>query len=1454
MMDKLTMNPATGDRLLRFVGDRLRFSLGGHGALPVGWQARLRTNLGRAEVRREEILHGHTGQLVLWDASWRDLPMKREGEFWSVSISLTEVGFFRAKAYAVDPQGRQYWPEGPDVGISVHPDHARTANTIYCAFVRLFGATKGRSTTTREEAARGLAALDRQGYHVIPPSGTLRDLVREVPHIMGTLGCRILHLLPVNPVPTTYARFGRFGSPYASQDLLAIDPALVEFDRRTTGLDQFSELTQAVHQRGGRAFLDLAINHTGWGSTLWENHPEWFVRQSDGTFASPGAWGVVWEDLVELHHQNPQLWEYLAGVFLEWCRRGVDGFRCDAGYKIPVPAWRYITSRVLQEFPLTIFLLEGLGGSWQATEDLLTEGGMQWAYSELFQNYSGPDLSRYLDYSLSQSQRVGLYVHYSETHDNNRLAKNGRGWSLLRNRLCALASMNGGFGFTCGVEWLAAEKIDVHQGRGLAWGSADNIIPELAALNRLLLEHPCFFDGANLRRLSPDDSVILAIWRESQEGKDHVLVLVNTDAKHRQKFRLAGQELPIVPWPGVDLLGQPPPLAKTVAGNQVEFALGPGACYCLAAQDRAVGLSGDAYRNARARAAWALKCISRQVKARDIGPYEWQALAALVDHDPARFLGILPNLDLDAVEKDLIGALSSALENTRFPNVVVWRREDRTRVALLPCDHWLLLEDASPFRADWRVGEGKRAWHVQSIPAGGRHVAAVSPPHLTGHGQVVMECYDAAGAATVRGSVLVLGLRPERMTWPPTLESVRADPSALVLFTNGWGGMARLCSNLGEVRSKYDCLLAANLHPSVPVDRHVFAKRVRVWVNADGFITPLDIDNLCGFVPGPPAQWRFVASAGDNRAVEIQLTADMLEQRNTVVLRFERPAEPPPVGRDLDAGCRVALTVRIDIEDRNFHTETHRNGGADHHFNTHCRPLDRGTGFVFSPGGRELRAFSDTGFYHHEPEWSANIPHPVDASRGQVAAGDAFSPGWFELPLAKGEAANLIVSADEQNPERAVVAGFGNHREARHAEAVARAGVSAEDVFGRHLVEAMQAFVVRREKGKTVIAGYPWFLDWGRDSLICGRGLLAAGMVDEVRGMLGLFGNFAERGTLPNSIYGSDASNRDTSDAPLWFGILCEETAAVVGGSLYEEPLGPRGAPLSEALREIAEGYRGGTPNGMRMDPDSALVWSPAHFTWMDTNYPAGTPREGYPVEIQVLWIRLLRQMARLGVAGAGAGESWETLATRAEQSLWSHFWLEEKGYLADLLAAAPDQSVASAVVDDALRSNGLFAISLGLLSGERARRTVAMAHRHLLVPGALRTLAPLPVSLPLPIYAPDGRLLNDPMHPYWGRYEGDEDTRRKPAYHNGTAWAWTFPSFCEALVLAWNEDGSAVSAAKSYLGSLGSSLGKGCLGQIPEILDGDAPHEQRGCDAQAWSVTEAFRVWKYLSTISDKG
>jgi len=1439
------MEPRPGERQVRFVGDHVRFTLRDRGGN--GWRALLRTNLGRAAVLRHEIIAAHAGGPVHAGASWRDVPMQAAGDGWQIELPLTETGFFKAKAYLLDPKGWQHWPEGPDFGISVHPNFARTTNTIYCAFTRLFGATKNLPASRDEELEAQLRSLETSGYATLPPSGKFRDLARQLPHIVQKLGCRIVHLLPIFPTPTTYARFGRFGSPYAALDMTAIDPALVEFDKRTTGVDQFCELTHAAHSLGARVFIDIVINHTGWGSALQENHPEFFLRNPDGTFASPGAWGTTWEDLVELEQHDVLLWDKIAETLLIWCRRGVDGFRCDAGYKIPVPAWQYIIARVQDEFPGVIFLLEGLGGSWEATESLLTDGGMQWAYSELFQNYSGRQVADYLDYASRQSARVGTYVHYSETHDNERLAKKGRSWSLLRNRLCALTSACGSFGFTSGVEWLAAERISVHGCTGLAWDNPGNIVPELAQLNQLLADHPCFFDGAKLTRLSPPDSPIYALLRESAEGKDALLVLVNTDLEKANAVALpvSGIKFPISDFK-FDLLGQPLPKPGS-AKDQPVFTLEAGACHCLAPTAVPRGLSGEDYRCARERAAWALENLGKIMPVEAVGGLDWRWLAGQVGRSPANFLTAAAEFAHRGPKFPLAELLRESEQHEKFPRVITWTLSDQNRVTPVPPGHWLLIQDAVPFRATLETG-GRRQ-HVQSLAADAGHIACFPPGETAADADLILERYTPTSQ---RATAVIRFLSAI-----PNPELRAPSSGTLVLLTNAIGGMARICADLGGVTSKYDCVLGANLNPSVPVDRHVFVKRIRVWVNADGFLSQLDARNLLSFAAGPPAVWQFVANAGDGRTVEIELRAEMPAGKNTTVFQVSRPAEKHALGKQLPADADVRLTVRFDIEDRNFHQETKRNGGADYHFSTNTHALSElqtpnselpKTGFAFTPApDRQLRVFASQGEYHPEPEWCENIPHPVEQTRGQVGSGDAYSPGWFELQLPKGARVTLVATAETDAASVGVqaLACAGNtlKLELQHA------GPEAGAPFAAQLEQAAKQFVVRRDGGKTVIAGYPWFLDWGRDSLICARGLLAAGLVDEVKQLLLTFARFEQDGTLPNTIHGNDVSNRDTSDAPLWFGVACEEVAALdpkAGAKFYDTVADPNGRTLRDVLRSIATNYAKGTPNGIRLDPDSALIWSPAHFTWMDTNHPAGTPREGYPVEIQVLWIRLLCQLERID--RHEEQKKWRELAERATASLKKLFWLEDRGWFADVLLAQPRVMARDAKPDDALRSNGLLAVSLGLVTGERAKRCVEAALRHLVVPGALRSLAPLPVSVPLPVRGNDGRLLNNPAKPYWPQYEGDEDTRRKPAYHNGTAWTWTFPAFCEALVRAWDSAPEAVAVAKAYLGSLERLMNEGCLGQIPEILDGDAPHTPRGCDAQAWSVTEALRVWKWLN------
>jgi len=199
-----------------------------------------------------------------------------------------------------------------------------------------------------------------------------------------------------------------------------------------------------------------------------------------------------------------------------------------------------------------------------------------------------------------------------------------------------------------------------------------------------------------------------------------------------------------------------------------------------------------------------------------------------------------------------------------------------------------------------------------------------------------------------------------------------------------------------------------------------------------------------------------------------------------------------------------------------------------------------------------------------------------------------------------------------------------------------------------------------------------------------------------------------------------------------------------------------------------------------------------------------------------------------------------------AQKHVVERYWLKQAGYLSDCLHLHSGQPAHQAEPDDALRPNQLLAITLGALTDRNMGRHILAACEELLVPGAIRSLADRPVRRPLPIMH-GGKMLNDPTHPYRGRYTGHEDTSRKPAYHNGTAWTWLFPAYCEAWAEIYGKPGQ--KTALAWLGSSATLLRSGCVGHLPEILDGDYPHTARGCDAQAWGCSEWVRVWLKLSS-----
>jgi predicted glycogen debranching enzyme len=523
------------------------------------------------------------------------------------------------------------------------------------------------------------------------------------------------------------------------------------------------------------------------------------------------------------------------------------------------------------------------------------------------------------------------------------------------------------------------------------------------------------------------------------------------------------------------------------------------------------------------------------------------------------------------------------------------------------------------------------------------------------------------------------------------------------------------------------------------------------------------------------------------------------------------------------------------MEDRNFHSETKAYAGPEKDWPGAVGVSARSVSFNPS-GERELYIRISKGRFVLGCEWIYSIYQPNEASRGLEACTDLFSPGYFEVSLCAGECVELIGQIVTPLEKEKV--------EFQSSKDILNISSSPHIPTEKLLLDSLKEYVVKRDELKTVIAGYPWFLDWGRDTLICARGLIAAGMLEDVRKILIQFAKFSENGTLPNIIHGNDVGNRDTSDAPLWLFVACDDFCkAEKSFDLLDSEVRP-GVSMLQALVNLAQGYIEGTPNGIKVDPKSFLVYSPSHFTWMDTNYPAGTPRKGYPIEIQALWFAALKFLSC-----ACEDSNWSDMAEKTRKSIQKYFWLPDKGYLSDCLHADAGESAGMATADDHLRPNQLFALTLvgGAVRDVDMRKSILRSVSRLLVPGAIRTLDNSKVAYPLPVKSSGGKLLNMPDYPYWGRYEGNEDARRKPAYHNGTAWTWPFPSYCEAYCMLYGENGKRT--AKAILSSSKLLMDNGCLGHLPEILDGDFPHRQRGCDAQAWGLTEFYRVWKMLES-----
>ncbi|MFH1885681.1 MAG: amylo-alpha-1,6-glucosidase [Pseudomonadota bacterium] len=1412
----LHQEPEPGKRLLLFAGDTVTFRLSLD--RPGPGRAWLRTNIGNARALRAEIIRQTEEDLPPLARDWRDLAMRpvSDGNY-EITLPVCEPGHLEAKAFFLPPgQTDPLWPEGDNTVLNVKPACLCAGNSLYNAFVRQFGPNISGKGGLPPDKADYPGALDQAGWTAIPKSGSFRDLIPHLDFIIHGLGCRIIQLLPIHPTPTVYARMGRFGSPYAALSFFSVDPALAEFDPAATPLEQFGELVDAIHARGGMLVLDMAINHTGWSARIHETHPHWLKRDPDGLIHCPGAWGVTWADLTQLDYSHPELWRYMAEVFLAWCRRGVDGFRCDAGYMVPVEAWTYITARVRREFPETVFLLEGLGGKISVSRDLLNLASFDAAYSELFQNYDRAEIERYLPATFPMGDSDGIPFHFAETHDNSRLASVSPIWASMRTALCALFSPCGAFGFANGVEWLATEKIDVHEARSLNWGAGENQVEFISRLTRILDTHPCFFPCTRLALVQQDNGNHVVLFRENAAQGKKLLVAVNLDP---EKPGAAFWDAHAASLPTADLTdlvsGKKIPVKRS--GSAWSVCLGPGQVACLspdagdlAILEKAIGVPPSFSRLRRQKLrAMALEAFFRLHPEGGLDGQDPDALADALGLDPVAFLRTLnPHTD---------ETLATAW---------TWPGDARREV-MVPPGHFLLVRSPLPFRA--RLAHGDIALSVAEgleTEAGGWFALLCPPEAPESHERIQLQVtvYENGGGRTVNAPVLLL-CPPEKVRVKKCFSRALALAGPLLaLGVNHRGGMMRAHARFSELSSKYDALLAANLDPRVPEDRRVLFTRCQAWVVFQGYSRQLEAACLesFSFSYNSSATWSFTIPALQRQHVTLDVTARMEDGENAVRLEFSRQARK---GREdiLSDSLPVTLILRPDLEDRSFHETTKAFLGTEQAFPKAVNPWKNGFSFAPCPG-HALDMELPGGTFHVETQWKYMVHRALEAERGMDPDSDLFSPGWFSTELSGGEKAVLTARV----PEKASPT-------ARSASPPEPDGDEAMEIA---LYRAMDPYLAKRDQGQTVIAGFPWFLDWGRDSLIFLRGLIASGRTAEARDILGQFARFEKNGTLPNMIRGTDAGDRDTSDAPLWFFVACGDLLDREGGRDFLEE-NCNGRSLRQVLLDMAGSIMDGTPNGVAMDPESGLVFSPAHFTWMDTNHPAGTPREGYPVEIQALWHAALSLLVRLGEK-----KPFEGLARQVRRSILERFLLKQ-GYLSDCLHAPPGTPASRAEPDDALRPNQLLAITLGAVDPKKLGPGILAACEELLVPGAIRSLADRPVSRPLPVVR-DGQLINDPNRPYFGTYQGDEDSRRKPAYHNGTAWTWLFPSYAEAWVMAHGR--KAAPTARAWLGSSEILINQGAAGHVPEITDGDAPHTPRGCDAQAWGVSELYRVWKLLS------
>ncbi len=628
------------------------------------------------------------------------------------------------------------------------------------------------------------------------------------------------------------------------------------------------------------------------------------------------------------------------------------------------------------------------------------------------------------------------------------------------------------------------------------------------------------------------------------------------------------------------------------------------------------------------------------------------------------------------------------------------------------------------------------------------------------------------------------------------------------LETDGRGGYASSTILMCATRRYHGLLVAP---PPGDVKRHVFLGRFEESFHGGGksfsismarypgVWAPLGHQGIDHFelAPFPSALYLF------GRA-ELERDVMMVRGQHTVLVRYRVSGQQN----------KVELRLRPFLPYREADKLTYENFSIDK------RAQRLANGIVARPySGLPPIAITVSSSAHFEadPVWHKQIEYQTDMARGYDGHEDNFSPGVFHIPL--DSAQDVIVAATIESPIQDPAA-LWKSESARRRNQLAP---PRESVREKLELEA-DDFLYRTEQSRLgVIAGYPWFGEWGRDTFISLPGLtLARGQVKECGEALDGALPYLRRGLLPN-IFGvrQDDSHYGSADASLWF---------VRAVRLYDQAAGVE-AHVAErflpALTEIAENYARGTELGIAADADGLLVAGRADLnaTWMDARTAEGpvTPRDTSPVEINALWYFLLAYLEKIHFERGddASAREWGAQKRQAGKSFLERYWIEGENYLADTWKdGVPDRSV---------RPNMVIAAALELSPLSRGMRTdiVKRAVAELLTPFGLRTL--------------------EPRNPaYKGRYAGSPVERDK-AYHQGTVWPWLLGFFCEAYLRVYGAQPKRVEYLRTLLDGLDEQLSKYGLVHLSEVLDGDPPYRPGGTIAQAWNTAEILRAYRLL-------